>query len=325
MAGTITHAYFAKDLYSKFDRNTKENLKNYTENLKTYSQGHDIFFFTLNILNYKQRKIGNYMHKNKTRDFFINMITYIKDNNLQNNYEIMSFLYGYIAHYCLDSTVHPYVTYKTGIFNKKKKETYKYNAKHSELESYIDAYMIKTKENILPNKFKIHKFCFNTKVSKELSKLIDYTFKKTYNFNNMSIYVKEGIKNMKISYRLLRYDPYKIKKKIYKAVDKILPKTIKKTSPISFAYNINNKDTNYYLNLDHKKWTHPRYKEEIYTYSFIDLYNNALKQALDIIKKVNDILYNNKPISNLNKIFLNISFASGKDCNDKTKNKYFEY
>ena len=323
MAGTLTHAYFAEDLYEKLDKKTKSNLKNYKENLKTYSQGHDIFFFTFNVINIKQRKIGNYMHKNNTRDFFKNMIIYIKENNLQNNYEIMSYLYGYIAHYCLDSTVHPYVTYKTGVFKRKKKDTYKYNSKHSDLESYIDAYFINKRENMIPNKFKIYKFCFNTKVSKELSNLIDYVFLKTYNFKKMSILVKEGIKNMKISYRLLRYDPYKIKKNTYKVIDKIIPKSMKKLYPISYAYELNN--NTYYLNLDHKTWSHPRYKDEKYNYSFIDLYNNALDMALYIIKNVNEILYNNKSVDNLDKIFLNISFSSGKDCNDKCKNKYFEY
>ena len=323
MAGTITHAYFSLDVYDKLDKRTKLNLNNYKENLKTYAQGHDIFFFTFNVLNHKTKGIGKYMHKNKTRDFFVNMITYIKDNNLQNNYEIMSFLYGYICHYCLDLTVHPYVTYKTGIFKRKDKNTYKYNSKHSDLESYIDAYMIFNKEKVLPNKFKIQKFCFNTKVSKELSKLIDYTFKKTYGFNHMSICIKEGIFNMKILYGMLRYDPHKIKKHIYNGIDKILPKSRTKLYPISYAYELNNNE--YYLNLNHNKWYHPRYKKEVYTYSFIDLYNNALNMAINIINDVNDILYNNYPIHNLNNIFLNLSFSSGKDCNDKTKNKYFEF
>ena len=323
MAGTITHAYFANDLYDRLDKNTKNNLSNYKENLKTYAQGHDIFFFTFNFLNHKTKKIGNYMHKNNTKDFFKNIVLYIKDNNLQNNYEIMSFLYGYICHYALDSTVHPYVTYKTGIYKKKDKSTYKYNAKHSELESYIDAYMIKKKENTIPNKFKIHKFCFNTKVSKELSNLMDYVFYKTYKFKHISAYFKEGIFNMKILYRLLRYDPFKIKMKTYNLVDKITPNSFKKISPISYAYNLN-KDV-YYLNLDHKKWCHPRYKDETYSYSFLDLYDNALNMAIDIINKVNKILYENNSIKNLDEMFTNISFSSGKDCNDKTKNKYFEY
>lgn len=321
MAGTVTHAYFALDVYDKLDNKIKINLSKYKENLKTYGQGHDIFFFCTNFS--KQRKIGNYFHKHNTRDFFINIIKYIRDNKLQNNYEIISYLYGYICHYCLDLTIHPYITYKCGIFNKRKKETYKYNSKHSDMESYIDAYMIKEKENIEPNKFKLHKFCFNTKISKELSKLIDYVYEETYNLKHISFYYKQGIFNIKKLYCFLRYDPHKIKKYFYKTFDKITTKRSKKIAPISLAYNLNN--NNYYLNLNHDKWNHARYKEEVYTYSIIDLYNNALTLAINIINKVNDVLYNNKNIEILDKVFLNLSFSSGKDCNDKTKNKYFEY
>ena len=323
MAGTMTHAYFAVDLYDKLDNKTKNNIKNYKENLKTYSQGHDIFSFTFNFINHKTKNIGSYMHKNNTRNFFKNMIIYIKNNNLQNNYEIMSFLYGQIAHYCLDLTVHPYVTYKSGIYCKEKIETLKYKSKHSNLESYIDAYFINERENIVPNKFKIHKFCFNTKISKELSKLIDEVYFKTYGFRHISTYIKRGIKNMKFLYMLLRYDPHKIKKKLYIFFDKIKPKKMENFSPISYAYNLDNNDNN--LNLTHKKWCHPRVKDEIYSYSFLDLYKNALALCIDIINDVNDILYNNKSIKNLDNIFLNLSYSSGKDCLDNRKNKYFEF
>ncbi len=314
----MTHAFFAEDLYKRLDNKRYVEL----EDLKTFSQGHDIFFFSTNLHN-KQKKIGNYMHKNNTKNFFINMITYIHDNKLQNDKNIISFLYGNICHYALDSSIHPYVTYKTGVFNKKKKETYKYNSKHNDLESYVDAYMISQREKIKPNKFKLHKFCFNAKVSNNLSKLVDYVYNKTYGFNKMALYLKQGIFNMKVSYRFLRYDPIKIKKKIYNIVDKISPNTIKKLSPISLAYELNNND--YYLNLSRKTWLHPRYKNEKYNSSIKDIYNNALNMALGIIKEVNKILYENGDINKLNTIFTNISFTSGKDCNDKTKNKYFEF
>ena len=56
MAGTITHAYFALDVYNKFDDKLKERLKNYKENLKTYSQGPDILFFSINYKNFKKVK-----------------------------------------------------------------------------------------------------------------------------------------------------------------------------------------------------------------------------------------------------------------------------
>ena len=46
---------------------------------------------------------------------------YRKENNLENNNDVLTFLYGYIMHYALDTKVHPYVIHKAGIFNKKKK------------------------------------------------------------------------------------------------------------------------------------------------------------------------------------------------------------
>lgn len=324
MAGTLTHAYFALDTYNKLDDTLKKRLKEYKENLKTYSQGPDILFFSINYKNFKKvKKIGNYVHKHNTRDFFMNMISYIKRNNLENNNDILTFLYGYIMHYALDTKVHPYVIYKAGIFNKKKKNTYKYNSKHSDIESYIDAYMINYHENIKPNKFKIHKFCFNNKISKDLSKVIDYSFEKTYGFKKLSNYFKQGLFNMKHSYHFLRYDPYGIKNKLYKFFDKIHPRSIKDFYPITYSYKLDK--NNYYLNLQNNSWCHPRYKNEIHTESFIDLYNEASNNAVYMINKVNEVLFNNKNIDILNNVFLNLSLTSGKECNDKEKNKYFEF
>ncbi len=321
MAGTITHTYFSKDVYKKLDEKSKNNIKGYEGSFELFSQGHDIFFFNCNR---KTSSLGKYFHKNNTQNFFINIIKYIVNNNLKDNKEIMSYLYGYICHYALDSTIHPYVTYKGGYYNKKKKETIKYNGKHSDIESYIDAYMINKHENIEPNKLNLRKFCFNNKkLSNDLIKLINEVFKETYNYENMGNKYKRCITNMRISYSLLRNDKYGIKKKAYIFLDKITPKSFQRFSPISLKYKLNK--NYYYLNLDHRKWNHPRYKDETYTLSVLDLYNNACDLSLNLINSVNDVIYNNKDINSLKKVFKNISFSSGKDCNDNTKNKYFEY
>ena len=184
--------------------------------------------------------------------------------------------------------------------------------------------MINKNENINPRKFKIQKFCFNyNKISKDLSNMIDYSFSNTYGFNKLSFYFKQGLFNMKHSYRLLRYDPFGIKTFIYKFFDKLHPRSIKDFYPVSYSYKLNNND--YYLNLNHKKWCHPRYNKETHTESFIDLYNDAINDALNMINKVNMVLFNNENINILDEVFLNLSFSSGKECNDKAKNKYFEF
>lgn len=321
MAGTITHAYFAYDVYQKFDIKKKQKFKNYIDNIKTYGQGHDILFFSNKSY---LRKRANYYHKKKTKLFFINIIDYIKENNLENNIDVISFLYGYICHYCLDYTVHPYITYKGGIFKPNNKETYKYNSKHSEIETYIDCYMISKRENIDNKLFKFYNFCLNyNKPSMELINLINHIFYKTYNDKNIAIYYFKALKQMKRLYKIMRYDSKGYKLKLYKFIDNLLPKNCRKLYPISYAQKLDNNE--YYLNLKNNKWNHPRYKDEIYNYSFIDLYNKALEDALNIINAVDKVLYKNEDISYLDEYFLNLSFSSGKDCNNKTKNKYFEY
>lgn len=62
-----------------------------------------------------------------------------------------------------------------------------------------------------------------------------------------------------------------------------------------------------------------RYNNEIYTESFIDLYNNAVNNAVYMINKVNEVLFENKDIKILNDVFLNLSLTSGKNVMIKEK------
>lgn len=325
MPNTITHAYFTKDIYERLEKRIKSKVD--IELLKTFGQGPDPLFF-YNILNLKCDKnvriFGKYVQKNKTQDFFKNLIVYIKDNKLENNKEVISYLYGFISHYVLDSTIHPFVFYKTGVCDKKKKETYKYNGLHNDMEVFFDCYLIRVKENMPPRKFKVHKFCFNFNAfSKELSNTIDYVFKKTFGKENMSNIYYDSLKRMKISYRLFRYDPFRIKMYIYKFIDKVLPKYTFRKEPTSYGMKYKNKY--HYLNLEKNEWNHPCVKEEIYNYSLIELYIIALKRALKIIEETNKILYKNGDINNITNIFTNISYVTGKDCTLKIRNKYFEF
>jgi len=52
-------------------------------------------------------------HEMNTDAFFLDMIAYIKENNLKENPNAMAFLYGHIMHYALDTSTHPLVYYMT--------------------------------------------------------------------------------------------------------------------------------------------------------------------------------------------------------------------
>lgn len=320
MAGTITHTYFSIDVFEKLDKNTKSIIENSKNSFKTFNQGFDILFFA----GKKWKNFGEKCHLFKTQDYYLNLVNYIRKHNLKGDSEVMSFLYGFICHYSLDSIMHPYVIYKSGYFNIKNKKLLKYKGMHSETESYIDAYLINKNEKIEPNKLDVGKFCFEyTKLSEKLIEVINDVYFETYNKKNVGKKFQKGLKKMKFLYSLLRYDKNGVKKKIYNFLDKNLPNRKMKYSPISLCYKLNK--NHFYLNLDHRKWCHPMNNKETYTTSFDEIYEEAIKNSIKLINVTNEVIYYNKTSVYLKKFFTNISLCSGKDCNEKREFKYFEF
>lgn len=326
MAGTITHAYFALDLYDRLSIRSKELLMDEKESLKLFSQNTDVLFF-YNITNFKKgKKIRNFGYRSqeiKTYEFFSTLINYIKYNHHQYNPQVISYLYGMLSHYVLDSTVHPFIIYKTGKFNKHNKNTYKYNHLHKEIESYLDNYMLRLREGINPHKFKCYDFCFNVdSFNKELIEVMDFTYKEVFGINNFHEYYFKASKQMKFFYRVFRYDPTGIKKVFYTVVDFILPKRFLRKVPLS--YHINKKSKKGFLNLEHKRWYNPTDKRTKSNESYLELYTKALYKTTKIIQEINQFFYYDKKI-NLKKVIGNLSYETGKDCDKEKELTYFEF
>jgi len=324
MAGTLTHAYFSLDLYDKLSIRSKELLLGKKENLKTFSESNDVLFL-YNIANFKKgkklRKFADYFHNHKSYEFFSTLINYIKYNDYIYNPEVIAYLYGMLSHYILDSTIHPFIIYKTGHFNRKDKSTYKYNMLHEEVETYIDNYLVSIKEKIKPYKFKCYDFCFNTnKLDKDLIEVIDFTYKEVFGIDNFHKYYLDAIKQTKKFYKRFRYDPIGLKRKFYLLVDLISPKKFLRKVPLS--YKVKNKKE--FLNLEHNIWYNPVEKRTKSNESFIELYTKSLDKTANIISEINQFFYYDKKV-NLEKLLGNLSYAHGKDCSKKKELKYFEF
>ena len=327
MPSSMTHTYFGIDVYNKLNKTSKNKIKDNIEYFKLFAQGSDPFMFYHFFIGKKAKKISNiqYMlHTTKTREFFISTINYIHNNNLKDNSIIMSYLYGYICHYYLDLYTHPLIYYKSGVFKKDNKNTYKYNGLHQEIEYAIDLYFIKNRESINSNKFKIHKEIFNvSSFTPELKNIIKYTIEDIYKVNNASDIYLKSIWYMKKFYRLANYDPTGIKLKIYSLIDRITPSNVIKLKELSF-YNTY-KDINNWLNLDNNIWYFPWDKNKSSTSSFIDLYNIAMDNSIKTIEEITHMLDNNKVDNKrLECLFNNLSYATGLNCNKKVNMKYFE-
>lgn len=322
MPATITHSYFAKDLYevlpdsisSKIDLKRTKMFANSTDSIMFY-----------NLLSLRPgkyfRKFDHYFHSHKTNEFFINLLDFVKRHNI-NDTDTYSFIVGFIAHYVLDSTIHPYVIYKCGQFNKKVKSTYKYNNVHHFMEAFLDNDLIIRRENTNPYKFNLSKFCFDTrKFSTDLVNTIDYTFYATFNVKDMSYKYYRSLKQMRTILRLFRCDKYGIKKFFYKLIDTFTPRSMPRFEALSYHYPL--EDTHNYLNNNHTLWRNPCDFEITSTESYIDLYLKSLKECRNIVIRVFDYL--NGEEVNLEELFLNKSYITGLDCSEEKELKYFEF
>lgn len=323
MPATAVHAYFAQDLNDILPKEIKNKLD--VNRLRMFSQSTDslMFYNLFSILPGKNiRDFQKYFHTNKTQEFFVNLINYIKENDYTEDIDVNSFLVGTICHYVLDSTVHPYIYYKTGYFNKNDKSTYKYNNVHTFMETFLDNDMIKRRESINPYKFSISKFSFDTsKFSNELNDTIKYTFKETFDIDNMDKIYYKSLKQMRSAILIFRQDRYGIKKFFYKLADTFTSRRVFRFEAISYHYPLN--DRHNFLNENHKLWRNPCDYSSTSEESFLDLYLRALKLAKVMICASFDYI-NGKDIE-LEKVFVNKSYITGLDCELDKELKYFEF
>ncbi len=323
MPATIVHAYFAEDEYDILPKIIKERLN--ISRCRMFSQSMDAlkFYNLFSILPGKKiREFDKYFHRHDSQKFFINLINYIKNNNYINDPDTCSFLVGMICHYVLDSTIHPYVFYKTGVFNKKNINSYKYNNAHAFMEAFLDCDMIKRRENINPYKFKLGKFCFdNRRFSNKLNNTINCVFNETFNINNMDKKYYKSLKQMKRDLIIFRRDRYGIKKFFYKLADTFTSKRCFRFEAISYHCSL--EDNHNYLNENHNLWRNPTTYDLTSTESFLDLYLKSLKVAKVLICASFDYI-SGKDID-LEKIFVNNSYITGINCDSDKKLKYFEF
>jgi len=322
MPATVTHSFFAKDVFDILPEDIQNNID--VNRSKMFGQSLDSLMF-YNLFSFmpgkRIRNFRSYFHTNRSQDYFINLLNYIKDNNI-NDKDTYSFLLGMICHYALDSTIHPYVFYKTGLYSRSEPCTFKYNNVHAFMETFIDNDMISRRLKTNPYKFNFKDFCFDIyPFSDDLNKTIYYSFYNTFNISDMNNVYYKSLKQMRTAINIFRRDPYGIKKFFYKLVDTFSFKGTYRFEAISYHYPLEDKHN--YLNSNHSTWRHPVIYDQTSTESFVDLYLKAIKSAKVLMCASWDYL-NGKDIE-LEKIFTNLSYTTGLDCNDGREMKYFEY
>ena len=264
------------------------------EDLKTFCMGPDALIAT-------DYKIFELQHIKGTRDYFKTLLKLIKINKLQDNCEVMAFLYGQLDHFILDVIMHPLIYYMTSDMPKKHLID-----PHGIVENLIDDYVME--------KYHKNEINYYHKVNisdRKLIKLINDAYKKVYNANNISFKYNIGIMLINIYDSLIRRDKLLFARYIMKLInlgDISYHKDYKKVLP--------------FLNLNNDIWYNPE-TGETHRESFDNLWDRACEVALETIDDVNRYLYQDRTIRN--PIILNdTSFNTGLPCKEGQKLKYLK-
>lgn len=314
MPSIITHHIYSNKLYDTLNPKIQDTFKHEKIIYNTFAQSHDYLFYSNNR---KVENIGHKAHHEKTKEYLLTIVQEILKNELQNDEQVIAYLYGAISHYCLDSICHPYIFYKTGIF-RNTPQTLKYKGLHTKMEKELDAiYYEKT----------YHKKYYKCNISKEIIKkpvlsddlinLINIVYLKVYNILDIGYHYEKCLKRTKRITSLAFQDKYGIKKAICRAI-----------KPLYYNqyYSTYIKEPNLnWLNNEHKTWNHPCNKEETYNYSFDDLMNQALKKANSIIRDCHKVLFEKKDISILNKTIQDIDYSTGYLIDNNKRMDFYEF
>ncbi len=318
MPATYTHHIFTEDVFKVINPDIKTKLESSIDIYKLFGKSFDIFYFT-------GTNIGYLGHHKNINLYFKNIINYIKENNLENDSQVLAYLYGSICHYILDSTIHPYIFYKTGKFNRQDKKTYKYRGLHNYYEYMIDAifYLNRNKKPIY--KTNLTKEIFTKyEFSSNLDNTINKVFYETHNVKNASKILKKGIRYFKFMMRYAMEVHTWFKYYLYKIIDKLHIFKDKKLTCCS--YYIRNIDISV-LNVEHKKWCYPVDNKTSYHYSMIDLYDLCIEKARKLINLIDEAINSNdeKILNKAIKEIGDIDYSTGKRANKKYKKLTFEF
>jgi hypothetical protein len=299
MPGYITHNAFGRKEYRNISEGiVKEAIRKNINVFYVGLQGPDIFFYFPGYFLINKKNIGSIMHTSKTGEYMEKMLEYVLEMK-NNNEKLVSIAYiaGFLGHYSLDRTCHPYIYWKTDVMHKTKN----YHAKHVALETDIDFIMCKKiyKKNI--SEFQYRNMAKLSKAQREtLAKMLSYALKETY--DNIRI-------NYEIVYSALLSFSYiigKIKdtngkkgKIVKKLENKLIGHEHFSTLFIGDGYRIKNVDP---MNLTNSEWFNPWNSEVKEHTNFYELMEKASIIYQKTIKLFENLLeYSDEKCAGCNK------------------------
>lgn len=273
MPGFTLHYLFGVQAYHSLPIHTlKTAIKEHHSSYCLGLQGPDVFFYYPPSHIHKDN-IGSIIHLSRPDHLFKAMIDY--KNKLTNSEEkeiVTAYIAGFMGHYTLDSTFHPYVYERTD-YNISIQNNHEYYGRHFDLEGSFDILYLKKFKGLKPEHFYQSKTIALTRHEVDtIARLLKHIIKTVYQQNHSLLGLKSAITCMRIGTALL-HDSTGLKKRFYQKLEHHIFGYEWLSPMFEVTHEI---DETFVLNKNHKAW------KNLWNEALISLEstNDLLKKAL---------------------------------------------
>jgi len=278
MPGFITHYICGQAALGAADSNAQKMIRPYQQFYNIGTQGPDIFFYYVpGFLKKHSRDIGIQMHKHHFGDFISHMIDIMMIDKLPDVSRDLLFAYisGFLTHYAMDATAHPYVYSKTGVRQKgDKAKAIKYSVDHRKFETAIDVLMLNLMSSKKPADYKLWELIHvdNDQV-RIVAGAMSASIRETYGRNISPKDVYKAMAYMTNITRIIQSRRGRRKRFMELIENLMIGEHL--VSSIVHMQQIN--DGVDYMNIEKSPWNIPGTEEK--TESFVELYHEAVGES----------------------------------------------
>jgi hypothetical protein len=317
MPGFTTHYLFGVDAYSEIHAHPmRENLQFNHCAFALGLQGPDLFFYYLPSYLMHRENIGALAHRKDTGAFFANLLESRKlfTGQPRSRSVADAYIAGFLGHYTLDCTVHPYVYAFTGYTPSNAPSNTEYFGQHAYFETEIDTELLLYKKGLLPSEFRQNATIRLSPLQRRvIVQMLVYAYRNTYPgilaskflLGSAPFWMKTGTK--------LLADPSGRKKVLTRLIERILLGRAFISPMVASDHYCFIQDP---MNLTHRTWTHP-WTGERSRKSFYDLYYTAKPLYLDRLRRYDRLTRRGCRKEELEAFLAeygNRSFQSGQPC-----------
>ncbi len=315
MPDLYTHKYFILDLVQTLGGDVQALYQEYPGLLLFGAQGPDPFFY-YNFLPGKPKKgiphFGAILHEEKTAELLTTMAELLRNSEAKKKKQSRALFYGFLSHFSLDTTLHPYIFYRTGEYREEDPQTHRHRGNHLRYERSVDSLLIQKTLGKPAHQVRLDReVLFMRSLPQEVEDFMEAALYSIYTTPGMGKVYGLSYRHMRTFFRHVAYDPLGFRKTLYR----ILDRTVNRHGSLLYAnlsYYKNIEKGIDYFNEAKRPWCHPCDKEEAHEESVHELYALALQRGEDLLKQTEAYLLKDGPLPS----YPNLSYSTGRNCNE---------